>query len=109
MSNQNENHIRDAVIKLETKMEIMSESISSMATSVAKLADMRYEIVSIKKDVLSNAAKADKIEKAVDELGKHVQQLEKTQNRNSYVVGKIELFWGALITGAAGFLWWMAR
>lgn len=109
MSNDNESHIRNAVIKLETKMEIMSESVSSMATSVAKLADMKYEIIAIQKDVRSNADKVDKIEKSVEALTKNVYQLEKIQTKNSYVVGKFELFICALITGAAGFLWWLAR
>ena len=109
MSNSTDMHIRDAVIKLETKMEIMSESISSMATSVAKLADMRYEVNSIKKDVMTNASGVRKVEANVVELRKDVTQLEKTQSKNSYVIGKIELFWGALITGAAGFLWWLVR
>ena len=109
MNSANENRIRDAVIKLETKMEIMSESISSMATSVAKLADMRYEVVSIKKDVIANAAKAAKLEDDFAEFRKELSVIEKAQTKNSYVVGKIELFWGALITGAAGFVWWMAR
>ncbi len=108
-NNVDENQIRDAVIKLETKMEVMSESMSSMASSVAKLADMRYEIISLKKDVLSNRERADRIEDVVKHLEVNHRQIEKAQNHNSYVVGKIEVFWGALIAGAAGFLWWLAR
>ena len=105
----NDNHIREAVIKLETKMEVMSESMSSMANSVAKLADMRYEIVSLKKDVLANRERADRIEDTVKQLSEEHKRIEKAQTKNSYVVGKIEIFWGALVTGAAGFLWWLAR
>lgn len=109
MSNENDNHIREAVIKLETKMEVMSESMSSMANSVAKLADMRYELVALKKDVQTNREKADRIEVTVQQLQEDHKRIEKDQTKNSYVVGKLEIFWGALITGAAGFLWWLAR
>ena len=109
MSNEHDVHIREAVIKLETKMEVMSESMSSMATSVAKLADMRYEIVTLKSDVQRNRERIDRLEDTIKGLTQEYRLIEKAQTKNSYVVGKIELFWGALITGAAGFLWWMAR
>lgn len=109
MSNESTNPTREAVIKLETKMEVMSESMSSMAAAVSKLADMRYEIVALKKDVAANMERAGRIEKTVQRLEQDHRRSEKTQAKNSYVIGKLEVFWGALITGAAGFLWWLVR
>lgn len=43
--------VRDAVIKLETKMEAMSDSLASMASSIEKLADVKYEIKETKQDI----------------------------------------------------------
>jgi hypothetical protein len=104
-----ENEIRDAVIKLETKMEVMTESMISMASSVSKLADLRYEVLSIKKDVDTLDTRVLKNEKSIDIL--HVNQItmEKVQVKNSYIIGKVDIFWTALITGAAAFVWWLVK
>jgi predicted RNase H-like nuclease (RuvC/YqgF family) len=101
--------IRDAVVKLEAKMEVMSESMASMADSVAKLADLRVELVSMKKDTTHLEQRVSRQEKDVDELFTKTRELEKVQDKNTYVIGKIELFWTAVITGAASFLWWMLK
>lgn len=101
--------IRDAVIKLEVKMEAMSDSMSVMAEAVTKLSDMRFEIVEIRKDVSLLVNKIDKHEKAILDLQNRQIQLEKAQDKNTYVISKIELFWSALITGGAAFLWWMLK
>ena len=66
MTMSTENAIRDAVIKLETKMEVMSDSMISMADSVAKLTDLRYELLAIKKDIDALAARTVKSEDQID-------------------------------------------
>ena len=101
--------IRDAVVKLETKMEAMSEAMASMADSVAKLADLRIELVAMKKDTAHIEQRVSRQEEDIDTLYSKTRQLEKVQDKNTYVIGKIELFWTALITGAAGFLWWLLK
>lgn len=101
--------IRDAVVKLEAKMEVMSDSMVSMANSVAKLADMRFEIVGIKKDVANLAKETETHAEEIGTLYEKQRELEKAQDKNTYVVGKIELFWTALITGSAGFFWWLLK
>lgn len=103
------NDVRDAVIKLEAKMEVMSESMISMADSVAKLADLRFELHSLRKDIDVITERAQKTQDEVDILKEKVASVEKVQDKNSYVIGKIELFWGALITGSAAFLWWLLK
>jgi len=109
MTMSTENAIRDAVIKLETKMEVMSDSMISMADSVAKLTDLRYELLAIKKDIDALAARTVKSEDQIVSLYKHQRALEKVQDKNTYVIGKIEVFWTALITGGAAFLWWLLK
>jgi lysozyme family protein len=101
--------IRDAVIKLEVKMEAMSDAMSVMADAVTKLSDMRFEMVEMRKDVSLLVSKIDKHEKAILDLQNRQNQLEKAQDKNTYVIGKIELFWSALITGGAAFLWWLLK
>ena len=101
--------IRDAVIKLEVKMEAMSDAMSVMADAVTKLSDMRFEMVEMRKDVSLLVSKIDKHEKAILDLQNRQNQLEKAQDKNTHIIGKIELFWSALITGFAGFLWWMLK
>lgn len=103
------NDVRDAVVKLEAKMEVMSESMVSMADSVAKLADLRFELHSLRKDIDFITERAEKTQGEVNILKEKVAAIEKVQDKNSYVIGKIELFWGALITGSAAFLWWLLK
>lgn len=109
MKMSTDNEVRDAVIKLETKMEVMSDSMISMADSIAKLADLRFELVSIKKDVSILDSRSTKLEDFVGTLAEHQRSLEKAQDKNTYVIGKIEVFWTAIITGGAAFLWWLLR
>jgi chromosome segregation ATPase len=101
--------VRDAVIKLETQMEGMSASMASMADSISKLVDIKYELVAVKKDVASLQTDITKVQKDVSELNAKHTALDKAQTKNSYVIGKIELFWSALITGGAAFLWWLLK
>lgn len=101
--------IRDAVIKLEAKMEVMSDSMISMADSITKLADMRYELVEMKKDIHAMSDTVKQQQKDISDMYKKQVHLEKTQDKNTYIVGKIEVFWTALITGGAAFLWWLAK
>jgi len=104
-----DNEVRDAVIKLETQMEGMSASMASMADSVSKLVDIKYELVAVKKDIAFLQKDVSTVQKDVSTLNvKHIA-LDKAQTKNTYIIGKIEMFWGALITGAAGFLWWMLK
>lgn len=105
--------MRDAIVKLETKMEVMSDSMVSLANSVEKLADIRFEIVGIKKDVAALHSIAEKreleIKECKDDLDGRLRELEKVQDKNSYVVNKIEVFWTAIITGGAAFVWWLLK
>lgn len=104
-----ETDVKEAVIKLEAKMEVMSDSMVSMARSIEKLADLRFDLVAIKKDVVMLQNTSDKIDASLSALEKRQTELEKIQAKNTYVIGKIEIFWSAIIAGAAGFLWWLLR
>jgi ABC-type enterochelin transport system substrate-binding protein len=101
--------MRDAVIKLETKMEIMSDSIVKLADSVSKIADVRYEIVSLQKDAGNLHQTVERHTKDIDRLFDRQRSIEGTQQEHSFVVKKINIFWSALITGAASFLWFLLR
>jgi hypothetical protein len=104
-----DSQMRDAVVKLETKMEVMSDSMVSMAASVAKLADLRYELVAVKKDIDLLELRNNKNEKIIEEMVKMQSAMQTTQNNNSYVIGKVQLFWTAIVTGAISFAWWKLR
>lgn len=104
-----ETEVRDAVIKLETQMEGMSASMASMADSVSKLVDIKYELVAVKKDITSLQKDVTNVQKDVSDLNVKHTILDKAQTKNSYVIGKIELFWSAIITGGAAFLWWLLK
>lgn len=105
----NETQIRDAVIKLEAKMEVLTDSMVSMADSVSKLADLRFEIISIKKDTSMLETRADKHDEDINTLFTRTRELEKTQDKNSSVIDKVDVFWTALISGAGAFLWWLLK
>jgi chromosome segregation ATPase len=107
VESREEQQIRDAVIKLETKMEVMSDSMVSLANSVEKLADIKYEIISLQKDIGSLDAISAKRAKDINNLWDHVRELEKSQQTSNYVIGKFEVFLTAIITGSASFLWWL--
>lgn len=103
------NEIRDAVIKLEAKMEVLTDSMVSMADSVSKLADLRFELATVKKDNSYLETRVTKHDKDIGSLFDKSRELEKVQDKNSYVVSKIEVFWTALISGAGAFLWWLLK
>lgn len=105
----NETQIRDAVIKLEAKMEVLTDSMVSMADSVSKLADLRFEIVSIKKDASVLESRVDRHEDDITTLYNRNRELEKTQDKNSNIIDKIDIFWTAVISGAGAFLWWLLK
>lgn len=98
--------IRDAVIKLETKMEAMSEAMETMANGVAKLADMRYELISLKNDTTMLKSRVDKQEVSLDALFDKHRSLEQQHTKNSYVIGKIEMIWGILLVAGVNALIW---
>lgn len=101
--------IRDAVIKLETKMEVMSDSIVSLADSVSKIADVRYELVVAAKDISNIKEQLRKIETDIDMLFSRQRNLEDVQKNHGFVISKVDAFWTALITGAAAFIWWVIK
>jgi len=101
--------IRDAVIKLEVKMESMSDSMAAMAEAVTKLSDMRFEVLELRKDVGVLVNKMDKHEEDIEKLQQKQLILEKAQAQNTYVISKIEIFWTAIIAGAGTFLWWLVK
>lgn len=105
----NETQIRDAVIKLEAKMEVLTDSMVSMANSVAKLADLRFELVGIKKDADIIEARVNKHDEDIDTLYNRNAELEKTQVKNSYIISKIDVFWTAIISGGGAFIWWLLQ
>ena len=107
--NSDYSEMRDAVIKLETKMEVMSDSMTTMADAVSKLADMKYDLVSVSKDIANLAKISEKQDESITLLFKRQRVIEEKQHKSSYLLGKVDLFWSALITGGAAFLWWLLR
>ena len=101
----NSNEVRDAVIKLEAKMELMSESMMSLADSVSKLADIRYELVGMKKDIAILHQASEKSASDIHAALERVRVLENTSSKTTYVIGKIEILWGAIVTCAVSFLY----
>lgn len=103
------NQIRDAVIKLEAKMEVMSDSMSTMAEAVSKLADLRYELKAIKKDTVIIETRVNKHDEEISGIKDAQRVSERQIDQNSFIVKKVDAFIVALITGGAGFLWWLLK
>lgn len=90
-----ENEVRDAVIKLEAKMEQIVDMMSTMTTSVAKIADMGYEVREIKKDV-------KRLADALRDVTARLDCVETYTNKNTFVnKGLLHGLWliGAAIIG----------
>lgn len=112
--------VREAVIKLEAKMEQMSGAIASMAISVEKLADIKYEIKETKKDCDTNYQKCrddqnllvrdfSELRKSQDSLSNKVGEIEDKTSRNSWFVGNAERLGWILITGFVGLLYYVIK
>lgn len=101
--------IRDAVIKLEAKMEVMSDSMVSLANSVSKLADIRIELMGMKKDISALHKIAEKRETEIENIDDRIRVLEHSNTKTTYVIGKIDLLWGAVVTGAVSFVYWLLK
>lgn len=105
----NDSRLRDAVIKLEAKMEVMTDSMVSLADSVAKLADIKFEIVAMKKDISALHKISEKRDTEIESIGDRLRQVETAQTKTTYVIGKIELLWGAVVTGAVSLAYWLLK
>ena len=101
--------IRDAVVKLEAKMEVMSDSMVSLANSVSKLADIRVELMGMKKDISALYKIAEKREVELDNIEDRVRILEHSNTKTTYVIGKIDLIWGAILTGGVSLVYWLLK
>jgi len=101
--------IRDAVIKLETKMESMSDSMEKLADSVVKIADVRYDILAIQKDVSALKDAVNNQHKDIDKLFTRQRDIESVQLQHAFVVKKVNVFWTAVVTGAVSFFWWVIK
>jgi len=101
--------IRDAVVKLEAKMEVMSDSMVSLADSVSKLADIRVELAGMKKDISSIYKISEKRDVELEDMDNRLRYLENANTKNTYVIGKIDLVWGAILTGAVSLVYWLLK
>lgn len=112
--------VREAVIKLEAKMEQMSGAVASMALSVEKLADIKYEIKETKKDCDSNYQKCrdaqnllvrdfSELRKSQDNLFSKVRDIEDKTSRNSWFVSNAERLGWIVVTGFVGLLYYVIK
>ena len=113
-----EHEIRDAVVKLEVKMEQMSESLATMAGAIEKLADVKYEIKELKNDMemkyqryLVDYHKVDagmaSINKDILAIAEKHRELETKASRPIWFVENASKLGWMLIASGIGFIVWI--
>jgi len=112
--------IREAVIKLEAKMEQMSEAVTSMSDSVKKLADIRYDLREARKDAENNydnckerqallMSKQEELKRDMDSQWIRLREIGDAQTRNTWVTDIISKGSWLVIGGAVSFIYWMVK
>ena len=112
--------IRDAVIKLEVKLEQMADSIATMASAIDKLADIKVEIQAVKLTTDSNHARCRERQeqlnnkilvtaKDLENLSKEFSECQQQQQKNTWTVSKMEAIWGTVAVGALSFIIWLVQ
>ena len=112
--------IREAVIKLEAKMEQMSGAVQSMAISVEKLADIKYDLREARKDAENNYQKCkdnqgqlrnqqEELKKSNDNAWRKLREIEDTTSRNAWFVGNAERLGWIVVTGLVGFIYYIMK
>lgn len=106
-----ENEVRDAVIKLEVKMEQMSDSLATMAKSMATLADIKYEIKDVKADIdvkfqrylmdyHNVVVQLSEMKKDIHSIAEKQRFLEKNGDKNTWFrENSTKLVWGLVFAG----------
>lgn len=112
--------IREAVIKLETKMEQMSEAVTSMSDSVRKLADIRYDLREARKEAENNydnckerqallMSKQEELKRDMDSQWIKLREIGEAQARNTWVTDLISKASWLVIGGMVSFVYWMIQ
>jgi len=112
--------IREAVIKLETKMEQMSEAVTSMSDSVRKLADIRYDLREARKEAENNydnckerqallMSKQEELKRDMDSQWVRLREIGESQARNTWVTDLISKASWLVIGGMVSFIYWMIQ
>ena len=112
--------IREAVIKLETKMEQMSEAVTSMSDSVRKLADIRYDLREARKEAENNydnckerqallMAKQEELKRDMDSQWIRLREIGESQARNTWVTDLISKASWLVVGGMVSFVYWMIQ
>jgi chromosome segregation ATPase len=112
--------IREAVIKLETKMEQMSEAVTSMSDSVRKLADIRYDLREARKEAENNydnckerqallMSKQEELKRDMDSQWIKLREIGESQARNTWVTDLISKASWLVIGGMVSFVYWMIQ
>jgi len=120
MNNPDTAEIREAVIKLETKMEQMSEAVTSMSESVQKLADIRYDLREARKEAENNydnckerqallMSKQEELKRDMDSQWVRLREIGESQARNTWVTDIISKGSWLVIGGAVSFIYWMVK
>jgi chromosome segregation ATPase len=112
--------IREAVIKLETKMEQMSEAVTSMSDSVRKLADIRYDLREARKEAENNydnckerqallMSKQEELKRDMDSQWIKLREIGESQARNTWVTDLISKASWLVVGGMVSFVYWMIQ
>lgn len=74
----NEHEIRDAVIKLEVRMEQVTEMLSALTLSVNGIIDITYEIREAKRDI-------NHLTVSLQEVTKRLTEVEGYSSKNTFI------------------------
>jgi chromosome segregation ATPase len=109
--------LREAVIKLESKLEVMSDSIASLASSVGQLVDVKADCKELAQSLkhsnefntLQFKMATEELAKAkgdVDALWQALRTMKELQTRNNvFISGAERLVW-VFVTGFVGVLFY---
>jgi chromosome segregation ATPase len=109
--------LREAVIKLESKLEVMSDSIASLASSVGQLVDVKADCKELAQSLkhsnefntLQFKMATEELAKAkgdVDALWQALRTMKELQTRNNvFISGAERLVW-VFVTAFVGFLFY---
>lgn len=112
--------IRDAVVTLESKMELMSDSIAKLASSVEKMIEVKGEIRQLASDLthmeeLNEIRRASchesmaKVSRDVHNAWATIRELQDFQKGNSIFIGAFERLAWIIITGVIGAVFFMLQ
>jgi chromosome segregation ATPase len=113
MESHPDQELREAVIKLESKLEVMSDSISSLASSVGQLVDVKADCKELAQSLkhsnefnaLQFKMSTEEVTKTradIDALWQAFRKINELQAKNNVFISNAERLTWVFVTGFVG-------